>query len=119
MHRLLLDSKMFWRLPIPRRLIGAALAMLLAFWTFIAGLVVLFDRVGATEGYSTRAWVVSLIGLILAAVIGLCLGGAMLPLFNRLSQRAGKSSWRFIVAAVAATAGTFIVIVLLTALTST
>jgi hypothetical protein len=109
-RRLMLATKTFWRLPLAERVVGGGLAAFVAFLTFIAGLVVLFDRVSATKGQSTRAWAVSLIGLALCAALGLGVGAAMLCAFNRLRRYAGDSTWSFIASALAATAGAIVLL---------
>lgn len=110
MRRLFFVVKSFWDLPLGQRVIGAVLAAFVAFWVFIAGLVVLFDRVSATEGNGISAWVVSLIGLVLSVAVGLTIGIVMLGVFNHLSRLANGSNWRYIASAIAATAGAILVL---------
>lgn len=102
-HQLVVNMKRFWKRALAERLIGFVLAAFMAFWMFILGLVVLFDRVGATSGYSTRAWVVSITGLVICLLLGVACGANLLRVFTRLSQWSGGSTARFAAAALART----------------
>jgi hypothetical protein len=98
-----------------QRGVGLLLALLVAFYTFICGLVVLFDRVDATNGHSTRAWVVSLVGLVLSAVIGLGLGALLLKCFVLLRPQTDGSTWLFVLVATAVAAGAVLCVSAVTA----
>ena len=102
-RRLVGDMKEFWQLRLAERLLGIVLAAFTAFWTFIGGLIVLFDRVGATSGYGTRAWVVSITGFAISILVGLAYGGGLLRAFTHVSRSSGGSFVRFTAAALAAT----------------
>jgi hypothetical protein len=82
----------FWRLPWSRRATGGACAALTAFVTFISGLVILFDRVGATKGHSAEAWAVSIAGLICSLTLGLAFGLAVLARAAHLSRAVRSTS---------------------------
>ena len=79
------DLGAFRRLSVIERVTGSVLAACVAFVTFIFGLVLLFDHVNATKGHSTTAWTLSLLGLVLSALLGVCAGGSVITTYGRRS----------------------------------
>lgn len=67
------------------RVTGGIAAAFVAFSTFIFGLTLLFDHVHATKGHSATAWSVSLVGLVISVLLGLCAGGSVITTYGRSS----------------------------------
>ena len=99
-HRVPPESDSFWRLPWPQRGVGLVLALAVASYAFICGLVVLFDQVDATNGHGVGAWAVSLLGIAVSAAIGLALGASLLKGFADLRGVTDGSTWQFVLTSV-------------------